>query len=102
MSEAMAEQGNVFPELLINMYRASETTGGMDLTSKKMAVHYEKMHKVNQKAVSAAVYPILLASITLVVLLVVFLAVLPKFFTLFEDLNAPMPALTSFMLGLSH
>lgn len=101
LSEAMAEQGNVFPELLINMYRASETTGGMDLTSKKMAVHYEKMHKVNQKAVSAAVYPILLASITLVVLLVVFLAVLPKFFTLFEDLNAPMPALTSFMLGLS-
>lgn len=101
LSEAMAAQGNVFPDLLINMYKASESTGGMDVTSKKMAAHFEKMHKINQKAVSAAVYPIILLVVTLVVLLVVFLAVLPKFFELYEDMDAPMPAITQFMLGLS-
>lgn len=101
LSEAMAAQGNVFPELLINMYKASESTGGMDVTSKKMAFHYEKTHKINQKAVSAAVYPTILLVVTVVVLLVVFLAVLPKFFELYQDMDAEMPALTSFMLGLS-
>lgn len=101
LSEAMEEQNGVFPDLLINMYKASETTGGMDITSKKMAIHYEKMNKINQRAVSAAVYPIILMVVTFVVLLVVFLAVLPKFFALYEDMDAPMPGLTKFMLGLS-
>ena len=101
LSEAMEEQNGVFPDLLINMYKASETTGGMDITSKKMAIHYEKMNKINQRAVSAAVYPIILMVVTFVVLLVVFLAVLPKFFALYEDTDAPMPGLTKFMLGLS-
>ena len=101
LSEAMAEQGNVFPDLLINMYKASESTGGMDVTSRKMAAHFEKMHKINQKAISAAVYPIILMSVTLVVLLVVFLAVLPKFFQMYEDMDAVLPGITQFMLGLS-
>lgn len=102
LSEAMEQQGQVFPELLISMYRASEASGQIDTTSKRMAEHYEKTHRLRKKVSSAMMYPIILSIITLGVLLVVFLAVLPKFFTLFEELNTPLPAITRFMLGFSN
>ena len=42
LSEAMEEQTGAFPELLIQMYRAGEASGRLDLTSQKMALHYQK------------------------------------------------------------
>lgn len=102
LSEAMEQQNGVFPELLVNMYRASEATGSMEETCKKMARHYEKSHRLTSKVKSAAVYPIILIIVTAVVLLVVFLGILPKFFVLFEDLDTELPALTQFMINLSH
>lgn len=101
LSDAMAQQGNVFPDLLISMYRASEASGQMDVTSEKMAVHYEKAYRLNKKVRSAMVYPIILSCVTLLVLLVVFLVVLPKFFALFETLDTALPPITQFMLDLS-
>lgn len=101
LSDAMAQQGNVFPDLLISMYRASEASGQMDVTSEKMAVHYEKAYRLNKKVRSAMVYPIILSCVTLIVLLVVFLVVLPKFFALFETLDTALPPITQFMLDLS-
>ncbi len=101
LSDAMAQQGNVFPDLLISMYRASEASGQMDITSEKMAVHYEKAYRLSKKVRSAMVYPIILSCVTLLVLLVVFLVVLPKFFALFETLDTALPPITQFMLDLS-
>jgi len=101
LSEAMEEQGGIFPELLINMYKASEASGGMEDTSRKMAVHYEKSYKLTQKIRSAMVYPIILIIVTLTVLMAVFLLILPKFFTLFDMVNTPIPAITQFMINIS-
>lgn len=101
LSEAMEAQHGVFPELLINMYRASEASGGMEETCKRMAEHYEKSYKLKQKVKAAMIYPIMLLCVTFVVLMMIFLVVLPKFFSLFEKMNASMPAITKFMLNLS-
>ena len=102
LSEAMEEQGKTFPELLINMYKASEASGGMEETSRKMAQHYEKSYKLKQKVRSAMIYPIILVIVTFIVLMVVFLLLLPKFFTLFEQFDSQIPAITMFMINLSH
>ena len=101
-SECLEEQGNVFPELLVSMYRAAETSGTLDVTSEKMAEHYEKSYKLAKKVKSAMVYPIILATVTVLVLLVVFLVVLPKFFVLFENLHTELPGITRLMLNLSN
>lgn len=101
LSEAMEKHPGVFPDLLISMYRASEASGQMELTSAKMAEHYEKSHRLSKKVSSAMTYPIILACVTLVVLLAVFLYILPKFFTLFDQMNAELPGITKFMLNLS-
>jgi type IV pilus assembly protein PilC len=101
LSEAMEKQAGVFPDLLISMYRASEASGQMELTSAKMAAHYEKSYRLSKKVRSAMTYPIILAVVTLIVLLAVFLFILPKFFDLFSQMNAQLPGITRFMLNLS-
>lgn len=102
LSEAMEAQPGVFPDLLISMFRASEASGQMELTSAKMAAHYDKSYKLSKKVRSAMTYPIVLLFVTIGVLLVVFLLVLPNFFKLFDDLGTPLPGITQFMLDLSR
>lgn len=101
LSEAMALQPRAFPQLLISMMRASEANGAMDTTAIRMAEHYDRSHRLNRKVRSAMTYPMVLACITVVVLLVVFLLILPRFFKLFESIGAELPGITKFMLGFS-
>ncbi|MEG0829311.1 MAG: type II secretion system F family protein [Anaerovoracaceae bacterium] len=101
LSQAMENQAPAFPEMLVSMYKTSESTGGMDKTSEKMALHYEKSHKLNQKLKSAMIYPMTLLVVSGLVVLVVFLGILPKFFALYEDLDVPLPGITQFMLNIS-
>lgn len=100
LSDAMTQLG-IFPDLLISMFRASEASGSMDQTAMKMADHYEKSYRLSRKVRSAMTYPIILGCITVVVLLVVFLLVLPRFFELFASLDTPLPGITQFMLNFS-
>jgi type IV pilus assembly protein PilC len=101
MSEAMRAQGRTFPELLINMFASGEASGQMENVAEKMAVHYTKEHRLNGKIQSATRYPKILASITVIVVLIVFLVVLPNFFTLLEDM-VELPLITRICIGFSY
>lgn len=98
ISEAMEEQRGVFPPMLINMYRAGEASGSIDVTSMKMAEHYEKEARLNSKIKSAMTYPIILLVITTIVIFVLFTFVLPTFAELFQD---DMPPATKIMFAIS-
>lgn len=100
LSEAMAQQGKAFPELFINMYSAGESSGKLQNTAKKMAVHYEKEYKLNSKVKSAMIYPTILGITTLVVIMLLFTFILPQFFTLFEGLELPL--ITKIVMGFSQ
>ena len=49
ISDAMEQQNGAFPLLMVNMYRAAETSGKLSETAKRLAVHYEKEHQMNRK-----------------------------------------------------
>ncbi|MEA4923092.1 MAG: type II secretion system F family protein [Eubacteriaceae bacterium] len=101
LSEAMDDQKGTYPDLMVSMIRASESSGGMEQTCSRLATHYEKSYKLKQKVRSAMIYPIILLVITVIVVIAVFLLILPKFFSMFEEMNTDLPAITSFMLGVS-
>ncbi|MDR0853374.1 MAG: type II secretion system F family protein [Clostridiales Family XIII bacterium] len=100
LSEAMAARGKAFPELLINMIKAGESSGRMDVTAQKMATTYDKEHRLNSKIKSATVYPIILVVLIIGVILIIFTFVLPTFFTMFEGQELPLP--TRIVMGFSH
>ena len=57
LSDAMEEQGGVFPALFVNMIRSAETGGNMDQTASNMAEYYSKEYRLQQKIKSSTTYP---------------------------------------------
>ncbi|MDL2234865.1 type II secretion system F family protein [Christensenellaceae bacterium OttesenSCG-928-L17] len=99
LSEAMTQQGRTFPDLMISMFRAAESSGTLDATCQRMAEHYEKEHRLNGKVKSASTYPIILICLVLGVVVILFTFVMPKFFTLFEGMELPWT--TQLLMNLS-
>ena len=99
LSVALAEQGSAFPLIMINMIRAGEESGQLERTTRKLAVQFEKDHRLKNKIKNAMTYPIILLVVTIGVIFLIFTMILPTFFTYFE--GKEMPAITEVILGLS-
>lgn len=100
LSEAMAEQSGSFPELMINMFRAGESSGRLDKTAVRMADFYEKEHRLHNKIRGALTYPAILLVLTVLVVIALFTLILPQFFSLFEGLGT-LPLPTRVVLAIS-
>ncbi|HZK02040.1 MAG TPA: type II secretion system F family protein [Anaerovoracaceae bacterium] len=101
-SEALQDHKDVFPELLINMVEAGEVSGNLDTIMDRMADHYEKEFKINNKIKGAMVYPIILSIVAIGVVIFLLTFVMPTFMQMFEGSNVPLPAPTRFLLALSN
>ncbi len=99
LSEAMAMCGNVFPNLMINMLNAGETSGNIESSFIKLSVYFQKEHKTNSKIRMAFAYPIILSVVAFAVTLIIFVGVLPIVFEMFEGLEIPL--ITRVIMGIS-
>ena len=100
-SEALKNHKNVFPELLINMVEAGEVSGNLDTIMDRMAEHYEKEFKINNKIKSSMVYPLVLSVVAVGVVIFMLIFVMPTFMEMFEGSDAPLPGPTVLLLGIS-
>ncbi len=99
LSHAMQLQEGLFPSLLVSMVMAGEAGGTLDISVARMADHYDKEHKLNNKVRGAMTYPIILLVVALVVVLVLVTFVLP---TMTGMLPAEkLPWTTKILLGFS-
>ena len=71
-ADTMKDQGDAFPELLINMFRAAQESGRMDQTALRMAEHYQKEYRLSAKIKSATLYPKILCGVIVVVVMILF------------------------------
>lgn len=100
ISDAMEQQKGAFPILMVNMYRAAETSGKLADTAKRLAVHYEKEHQLNTRVKGATVYPKILSVLLLVVVVFIMTFILPQLSDLFDNL-AVLPLPTRILFGIS-
>ena len=101
LSLAMRKQGEIFPEMLLNMIAAGEQSGSLETSLSRMAVHFEKENRLKGLVKKAMMYPIVLIVVAIAVMAVMLVAVLPKFMETFEDMDMDMPAYTLAVMGLS-
>ena len=99
-SEAMEKLGGVFPPLMINMFRAAESSGNMDGTALKIADQYSKEDHLNAKIKSATTYPKILAVVLVIVVAIIFGYVMPQFDELFASMPV-LPTATRIMMAIS-
>lgn len=100
VSDAMEQQNGAFPILMVNMYRAAESSGKLPETSKRLAVHYEKEHQLNTKIRGATLYPRILAVIVVLVVIFIMGFILPQLLELFDSLDT-LPLATRILFGIS-
>ncbi len=99
LSEAMAQQGEVFPPMLINTVASGETSGNVDIAFNRMAIQFEKTAKLNGMIRKALIYPIILLIVCLVVLIAMIVWIIPSYARMFKDEGIDMPALTEAMVS---
>jgi general secretion pathway protein F len=99
LSQALANQAETFPPLLIAAVSASEQTGDLVPALRRYSAHLETLHALRGKVLGAAVYPALLLAIGSLVVLFLLGVVVPRFAQLLEGAHRDLPVASSLLLG---
>lgn len=103
-SEALAQHPKIFNRLFINMVRAGELGGVLEVVLNRLAEFMEKAQKIKGKVIAAMFYPSAVITVATVILGVLMVYVVPKFKSIFKDLLGPgkeLPKFTQIVLGIS-
>ena len=101
LSTALEQFPKLFPVFYINLVRAAEASGNLAHSLSEISIFLDKSQAQREQLVSALVYPMILVGVTLLSLAIIMIFVLPEFSQLFEDMDAPLPASTAFVLGVA-
>ncbi|MEI8387901.1 MAG: type II secretion system F family protein [Verrucomicrobiota bacterium] len=103
-SESLAGHPRIFNKLYVNMVKAGELGGVLELVLLRLAEFQEKAQKIKNKVVAAMFYPIIVLVIAIVILAFLLVFIVPKFEAIFADMlgGKPLPGLTQFVIGASN
>ncbi len=103
-SEALSQFPGSFNNLYINMVRAGEASGKLDLILGRLAMFREKADKIAAKVKSAMTYPIIVLSIAVLMTVGLMIFVVPKFQDMFTDMlgGAELPLMTQIVIEISQ
>jgi type IV pilus assembly protein PilC len=104
LAEAVAVHPRVFNSLYLNMVRAGELSGALELTLRRLAEFMEKAQRIKGKIKAALFYPASVLVVALGILVVLMVFVVPRFKAVFDGLlnGTPLPAFTLFVFKLSE
>ncbi len=102
-SDALKAHPKVFDDLFVNLIAAGEVAGILDTIMQRLASHIEKEEQLKRKIKGAMVYPAVLASVSIIVLVILLWKVIPVFEKMFKDMGSgSLPALTQFVIDASR
>jgi type IV pilus assembly protein PilC len=102
-SEGLAQHPKVFNRLFVNMVKAGELGGVLEVVLNRLSEFMEKAQKIKGKVVAAMFYPIAVLVVATVILTILMVYVIPRFKEVFAGMldNAQLPAFTRLVLGIS-
>ena len=101
LGDALAEHPKTFSDFYIQMIRAGETSGALDLILERLAIYLEKKNQQQQKLWSAMAYPILMTCIGIMALLFIVVFVVPTITSIFSEMNQQLPLPTQILFSFS-
>src|ERR1043166_8689042 len=102
-SEGLAQHPKVFNRLYVNMVKAGELGGVLEVVLSRLADFMEKAQKIKGKVIAAMFYPVAVLCVAVVILAVLMIWVVPRFKDIFKDMlpGSKLPSFTRFVLGIS-
>ena len=99
-SSTLEMHAGSFPDFLISMVGAGESSGSLDIVMTRMSDHYAKENKLKNTIKSAMIYPIILLVLCVAVVILLFTFIMPTFIDMFDD-KSQMPFLTKVLAAIS-
>lgn len=102
LSRALSNHPRIFPDLMIHMVEVGEIGGVLDDVLNRLASHFEKEHKINEKFKSAMTYPTVVSFMAILSVIFILSFVLPTFIQIFDNMKIQLPLLTRVLLAISN
>jgi type IV pilus assembly protein PilC len=102
-SDTLAQHPVIFNNLYVNMVKAGEVGGVLELVLGRLAEFQEKAQKIKNRVLAAMVYPIIVMTMALAIMTFLLVFIVPKFEAIFHDMlgDKPLPTVTRFVIGVS-
>ncbi|MDE6129643.1 MAG: type II secretion system F family protein [Lachnospiraceae bacterium] len=102
LARSIKEYPKVFPELMVNMVAAGESSGSIDIAMERMAVQFEKANKTRALVKKAMMYPIIVCFVAVAVVIVMLVVVIPQYASMFVELGTDLPGITKAVQAASN
>lgn len=101
LSNALENYPELFDNIYINLTKAGEASGSLDIFLKKISINLEKKMKIVRALKSAMMYPIALMTVALIVIAVMMIYVVPVFVEIFSSASIELPLPTKIIMSMS-
>ncbi|MEK7274238.1 MAG: type II secretion system F family protein, partial [Candidatus Desantisbacteria bacterium] len=102
LSTALSAYPHLFSNLEIVMIKIGETSGTLNLALERITELFKKQEALMSRIISMLIYPFLMIGVGVVVVTTVFVFVIPKFVSIFQQMGETLPVPTQILLGISH
>ena len=101
LADALGEHPKVFSNLYVNMIRAGESSGALDVVLVRLADFTEAQAQLRNKLLGAMLYPMIMVVVGIAIVGILFVVVIPKVTTIFNDMQVSLPWTTQVLIATS-
>ena len=102
LSEAMAKCPGMFDRLYINMIKAGEAGGALEIILQRLAEFKERAMSLRRKVIGAMIYPVIVIIVAIGILAFIMVMIVPTFEEMFVEFELPLPPPTVLLIAISH
>jgi type IV pilus assembly protein PilC len=101
LSEAMAKQPKAFDDLYVNMVKAGEAGGALEVILQRLAEFKERAQSLKRKVIGAMIYPAAVITVAIAIVSGIMIFIIPKFKKIFLGFDVELPDITIMLLNFS-
>ena len=101
LSEAMGKQPKAFDNLYVNMVKAGEAGGALEIILQRLADFKERSQSLKRQVQGAMIYPVAVVTVALAIVGFIMYYIIPKFKKIFEDFGTELPPMTLALINTS-
>ena len=101
LSEALAKSPKVFNRLYVNMIKAGEAGGALEVILQRLADFMERAESLKKKVKGAMIYPVVVVMVAVSILIFIMLQIVPVFAKMFEEFGLDLPPTTQLLIAVS-
>ena len=102
LSEALSKSPKAFDRLYCNMIRAGEAGGALEVILRRLAEFMERSQSLKRKVKGAMVYPAVVVTVAVGILVFIMMKIVPQFKKIFDDFGSELPPMTQLLIDISN